>query len=250
MIRRINFTGRIKIPSKMVKITLTRRGKDIHSFNSTIDLSELDLPENGKVYVEAYQRSVIRRYDFGTVKEIEAQEPTELDFFENPEQLQFKIKVVDDEGKILAKTKPIRPEIEGRKTPLLSVKPDDEIGKELWFLDFEDEPLLLLNRKISGIESIAYESQFRQYTCPSILREILTQMIFVGKIGSLEWHDKWLKFVKKITPQEEIPEILDHEDTRFNSQEVNRWIKKAARRFSNRMKDEWKDVKRQIEVEK
>ena len=51
MKRRINFTQRIKIPQKNTSLTLIRENGVIKSFNAVINLQNLALPFDAKVFI-------------------------------------------------------------------------------------------------------------------------------------------------------------------------------------------------------
>ena len=96
MIRKLNYTNRIKIFQDDVRIRVDEKGG---LFFIDADLSSLsnsekyELPPNGVVYVEAYQPSVWMRFNYGYVKRIQAPKNHALEAFDNLEGIKFRIKV-------------------------------------------------------------------------------------------------------------------------------------------------------------
>ena len=66
MKRRVNFTGRKRIPRRDVSVSLMERDGP-RSFDATLRLDGSGLPKDAMVYVEAYHKTDYMRYPFGTV---------------------------------------------------------------------------------------------------------------------------------------------------------------------------------------
>lgn len=94
MIKRVNFTGRRRVPRDRVEIKVFE-GQP-RRFDATINLDGLRFLPNAAVYLEATcaGSSVIRRFSFGEVGAI--QPPTERELADvNGENVFFTLKVVD-----------------------------------------------------------------------------------------------------------------------------------------------------------
>jgi hypothetical protein len=66
MIRKYNYTGRLKISKD--RITINQVSKNgIKSFEAKISIGELGFPNNAHVYIEPYFKSSFMRFSFGTV---------------------------------------------------------------------------------------------------------------------------------------------------------------------------------------
>ena len=250
MKRRFNYTNRCKIPIEKISISLDRDEGSVRSFNATMDLNAMNLSSDAKVYVEAYHRTEVRRYDFGTVGNIVHPQDTELATLAYSENLKFRVLVVDESsqhGLILAHADRIKPVSEGDRKSILPVDFSRDLRQQIWLVDFaEDEgaPVLLFNRKIPNIENIARsDPQFIMYVYPAVIREVLTHMIFVEGVESpsdpsMDWHGDWLEFARRILPGEGPPEILNPQNKDFENGDVKGWIDKVVEEFCD-SRNEW-----------
>ena len=69
MIRTFNYTGRSRITRKMVRLELSEDSSGPPTFDLELDLQELALPEDARIWIEAYHRQSYMRFDWGTVSE-------------------------------------------------------------------------------------------------------------------------------------------------------------------------------------
>ncbi|MCZ7564979.1 MAG: hypothetical protein M5U08_15385 [Burkholderiales bacterium] len=67
MMRRLNFTGRRRIPRAKVTVRLVPAAGGVWAFDADYDLGEFDFPPASRVYVEAYNATSYMRFAFGTV---------------------------------------------------------------------------------------------------------------------------------------------------------------------------------------
>jgi hypothetical protein len=207
MKRRFNYTGRKKIGSDRISITLVHdENNEIQSFNARINLGDMKLPIDANVYIDAYHKTESKRFDFGNVINLSSRQETTLVGLAYAGQLKFKVVVVDksaEHGKILA----IADEIHPTAAPTKSILPVffKDIGQRIWMLDFsgsEGAPVLLINKKIPNIENIAKSNpQFIMFVYPSVIKEILIKIIFIDRVDSIndpsiDWHRDWLDFSK------------------------------------------------------
>lgn len=254
MKRRFNYTGRKKIERKRISITLVRQNRVIVSFNlKKLNLDDLNLPDDAKVYVEAYYRTELKRFDFGTVGNIVHPPSTDLTGLAYPENLKFRILIVDpSDRKILAHADGILPEESPLERAILPVEFKD-LGNEIWRIEYEGDegaPILCINRKIPNVQNIAKQDpQFVIYVYPAVIREILTHMVFVDEVTSttdpaIDWHAHWLKFCNKlgVTP----PEVLNHNDDNFDAEDALRWIDDVVTAFSNKYADKFQKYIQQL----
>jgi hypothetical protein len=94
MIKRVNFTGRRRIPRDRVQIEVfdgTPR-----SFSATINLTEISLPAGASVVLEATSAgsSIVERFEFGEVEDIRPPVDRKLRELES-EHVFFTLKVID-----------------------------------------------------------------------------------------------------------------------------------------------------------
>jgi len=239
MKRKLNYTGRMKIERKNISINFISESGGVVAFTVTkLDLTGLNLPPEAKVYVEAYYRTELRRFDFGTAGSITNPSPCDLRGMAYPENLKFRILVVaPSDGKLLAQGDRISLKKSGERKSILPVEFSD-LGNEIWLVKYEgdaDSPILIINSRIPGIQNIACrDAQFLTYVYPAVIREILAHMVFVDGVDSItepsvDWHGDWLRFVRLLGV--EIPEILNKDGDNFDKQKALKWIEDSVLAF-------------------
>lgn len=249
MKRRFNYTGRSRIPRQKISVILNKDGESAKSFTATIDLNGMNLPREAKVYVEAYHKTDVRRYDFGTVDDIIPPRNTGLATLAYSQNLKFRVLVVDESGHhglILAHADRIKLVSDVDTKSILPVEFRD-LGKQIWLIEFagdEDAPILVVNKNIPNIENMAKSNpQFILHVYPAVIREVLTHMIFVDRVDSLsdpsvDWHGDWVNFARKILPGAGPPEVLDPQSDNFVEEDVMDWINKVVEEFCA-SRNEW-----------
>ena len=111
MIRRLNYTGRVRIVREDVHVTVIERKGKLPFFKAELDLAGYGLPGDAKVYVEAYRQTFWMRFDFGSVGRLAAPEHPELSDFDSLEGILFRVRVTSSDGasgKLLAEADQIR----------------------------------------------------------------------------------------------------------------------------------------------
>ncbi|OAI41707.1 hypothetical protein AYO40_02625 [Planctomycetaceae bacterium SCGC AG-212-D15] len=205
-IRRLNYTGRKKIRREDVSIALTERPNLPATFDVDLKLSEYKLPDDALVSVEARLQTRWMRFGYGSVGAIVPAADRTLTEFDSTDGMVFSVKVTavsENPGKLLAEADgiPVRflNQTEERRNPLLPVKSDD-IGHEVYRLDFSnDPPILLVNRAAGDKEAIARSPLFMSIVYPAALREILTRIVQIEEVDDPDddgdsWQARWLKF--------------------------------------------------------
>src|SRR5437867_3260602 len=162
MLRKLNFTERVKLPRSHVRIALRRQADGYLSFEPTFSFEGIDAPAEARVYVEAYHRTSFMRFDCGSVGQLVMPADRRLTDIDGS-SIRFRIKVVDETDnahRIVAVADDIRvaesaPEA-GRRVPLLPVQFTDALEQQAWRIAFEpDSPVLELNNRINGVENSA-----------------------------------------------------------------------------------------------
>lgn len=245
MRRTLNFTGRQLIPEETLRF---ETGEDAsQDFDLELDFSDMGLPASAQIYVEAYYRTDLMRFNWGTVGTTDPSSDRTLEEFADVRAVRFRVKVVDadsDLGRILARREGIRPGAEQadgaegedgereKKDSLLPVAFVD-LGDELWRLSLNPAPTLELNNQDEGVErEFRYNPQFRSLVLPQVLRDVLTHILVVDPLPLDEirqaggWESKWLRFAEG-HHGDAPPEDADGE-----IQERRRWIDAAVARFS------------------
>lgn len=237
MIRKFNYTGRKKIKRTHVRIDLLRNGENRRFFNIRLQLTDMQLPENAHVYVEAYRRTAYQRFDFGTIGKLIFPVDRRLSRFSDVAIPLFRVKVVDRtgrHGRILASIDKIRPEsVDGGLTTgnrsLLFVEYDD-LGSTIWQLDLEgDWPVLKLNRNVEEISLIASsDNRFLPLVYPEAFRQILTRVMIADEHTDPDcdddWPSLWLNLACSL-PGMTIPPPIGKTDQQY-------WIDQAVEAFS------------------
>lgn len=246
MKRRFNYTGRKKIYREYISLFLNRDNEDIKSFSLELDLEKMNFKQDYKIYVEVYNKTDAKRFDFGTTGKKITPSDTSLSDIAYYRNIKFRILIVDETGKhgrIIAHADRIIPETDTEIIPILPVDFED-LGKQVWkisFSDIEGAPILILNKNIPNIETIPKtDPQFFMYIIPTIIREILFYIYFVEKIDStqdpsIEWHKNWLNYAKNILPNENPPENND-DSSQF---EIIVWIDKVIEEFCYNYNNKW-----------
>ena len=228
---KLHYTSRQRLLRRDVGITLS----DSSPLAFQVDKCSLDgysLPPAARVYIEAYRQMSYMRFPCGIVSDLRMSGPLVLGEFDSPEGIKFRIKVTDPaNGQLLADLDGIS---DPGKDALLSVKPED-IGEEVFSVDFTDEPLLLISDRIPAWKEMALDPVFASLVYPSVLRLILTRILLV-EVDSVDlddsddWRSKWLLFAKRHPGTGGLPDDLT------NFADVNDWIDGAVSAFAKRNK--------------
>ncbi|HMC23599.1 MAG TPA: hypothetical protein VKL19_17215 [Thermoanaerobaculia bacterium] len=236
MLRKLNFTERVKLPRSHVRIALRRQADGYLSFEPTFSFEGIDAPAEARVYVEAYHRTSFMRFDCGSVGQLVMPADRRLTDIDGS-SIRFRIKVVDETDnahRIVAVADDIRvaesaPEA-GRRVPLLPVQFTDALEQQAWRIAFEpDSPVLELNNRIIGVENIAKDDAlFFSLVYPAAVREILTEILLIDGHDafeeSTEWWALWIRWALQYanaplpTDSEDAPAWIDDVVSTFCSQ--------------------------------
>jgi len=255
MKRRFNYTGRQRIKRERISLSLIRENESITSFIlNRLELDGLTLPEDARVYVEAYYRTELKRFDCGTVNDLKIPLTGDLRELAYLQNLKFRILVTDPaNGKILAHADRFSPEAPAEKKSILPVEFKD-LGNEVWRVDYEGEggaPILCINSRIPNVQNIAKtDSQFFIHVYPAVLREILTHMVFVEGVDSVsdpeaDWHADWLKFSRDLGVNP--PDSLDTGNDNFNKYAAAEWINNVVEASCNQYTDRFQEYIHKLE---
>lgn len=212
---RLNFTGRRKISRSHVTIAVTGIG-GIETFTAELQLDRYGFPATAAVIVEAYRQLELLRFDFGTVGKLNPPASCRLSEFGTLNGLRFRVKVVSagvPRGRLLAVADRINPRNQQQQSlarvPLLAVRSQD-LGREVWRLDFSDEPLLLVNPRVVPKKHLVESVEFQTLALPEILRSILNRILLVEKVRTADesddWTSRWLRFAESMPGVGKVPE--------------------------------------------
>jgi hypothetical protein len=238
MIRRFNYTKRRRLPLERVAIEL-RPGAEAASFDAQIDLADLELPPQAKVFVEAHYKASYQRFDFGKVSAVIPPSNRLLDEIDRGSTVLFRIKVVDTSdtlGKIVAELDDISGKSSGTEPAgrecILPVNFRD-LGEEMWRLNLEDGSPVLEVSRFPGAESfVKNDPLFRALVLPEVVRQVLQKILdqeWEGAEEATGWEGNWIRFIGTFTS--ESPPAADAEE-----KPRMEWIDAAVRAFCDRLR--------------
>jgi hypothetical protein len=238
MIRRLNYTGRIKIHRTDLKLGTSEAGGGL-SFDANLRLSDYELPGEAQVFVEAYRQTSWMRFPFGTVAAIRPPENRKLSEFGSPEGIRFRVKVTQpgNEHVLLAVADHIRLALpdDSACESLLPVTPA-ELGNEIWQLDLDGaEPELLVNNMVTpDWRQLAYSPVFVSLVYPDVLRQVLVSILLNHKHrdidDDIDWKSRWLRFSTQLPGID--PNVPSEE---AGDDEVKQWVADAVAAFAKKL---------------
>ena len=256
MIRRLNYTGRKKIPRSAVTIRLLPTDDGGYAFSAELDLSALGFANNARVFVEAYNTASYMRFSFGTIAN--RRDPKDLHLTDiTPRPLpKFRLKVVDQSTRhglllgVADKLVPLRPHEDiANKQSLLPVDFCD-LGERIWRLELSDWPLLELNNRIDAVgEAARSGDSFLALVYPEVLRRILHEIVVVLDVTDMEfddsdWTSLWLRYVCSLPGVNEPPAGITEESKARRSEWIDDAVqafcrsRQARRRFETALRNE------------
>lgn len=257
MIRTLNYTGRKRIARDRISISVIDADKTTAHGDISIDLDGLALPPTASVYLEAYGRAGLRRFTVGEAVGQASASGITLSGIGAPENISFRLVVVEGfpVGRILASADRLKPsgsQAGEARQSILPVETDD-LGQLVWRVDFgEDGPTLVLNYAIPEIKHLAVsDARFFLYVYPSVVREVLTHMVFVEgtndpeDLDSREWQSHWLEFADMLVPSELRP-TLDIGKANFDRDSVRSWIDDVVSEFCTRQSSRWQQLQKDL----
>jgi hypothetical protein len=242
MRRRFNYTNRKRIRHQDVCLSITEDDAGRHRFQADLNLKASDLPQDGRVWVEAFDANAFMRFPFGTVASPRPDGDTTLDAFAGTDSYSFRVKVVDPDNhaRLLARSTGISavredPEGGARKSLLRVSKRD--LGHLPWKLEFPsgDYPLLVINNEIdAGISLPRSNPLFQALVFPVVLEVILRRILIDEEFmpgneydEDDAWKEAWLEFAGTLPGNSRLPvnEDIDKDQKEF-------WIEESVATFS------------------
>ena len=248
MIRRFNHTGRRTIAQRLAQVTLRKLASEEACFEIELDLNTYGFPGDARVRVDAWRSNAVQRWDFGTVDDL--RQPSQADRLlrDVPESAAFRVAVVaaDDSGLLYGLSSKLTPrrtttgdDEEQAVESLLHVEVVDDLGQEVWRLDFGDEepPVLQLNKSVDGIDQIIErDAAFRALVIPEVFRAILQRAVLVARVDPDDpepnaWTD-WLELAKQQAPEAEVPALNDPSNASQRDAALS-WIEQVVQQFAS-----------------
>jgi hypothetical protein len=239
VIRRLNYTGRVRIRREDVLIHVGSADEGF-PVSANLALGEYDFPSDALVSLEAYRQTTWMRFPYGTVGDIQAPQPENrsLAEFDVPDGVLFRLKITQagDKHILLGVADRIpagSPSDDADREPLLPVVPA-QLGDEIWQLDASDEPRLLVNKSVvSDWRQLAISPVFVALVYPAALRQILESILLWQQHRDVDdeydWRSKWLRFAIFLPGVDrELPDKEDEDATK-------QWIADAVAAFSEKL---------------
>jgi hypothetical protein len=238
MIRRLNYTDRKRIKREDVEIVLYERNGKSLTFDATLRLEGYGLPKDAVIFIEAYRRTSLMRFPFGTVSQTTPPAHRSLAEFDTSDGILFRIKISSSSpsrGKLLAEADQLsfrKPDSETEeRIPLLPVQGAD-LGPEISRVDFSDRPILLINSQLGNWRDVARSPVFASLIYPLTVRQILTRIVRIEKHfdtdDAEDWQSHWLKYATLL------PGVGDVPDENSGESQLDEWIEDAVRSFAKK----------------
>ncbi len=235
MRRKLNFTSRTKIPKSSVSITLRREMK-VLAFDASLDTSGLSFPRDAIVVVEAYYRTSLMRFDWGTVGRPVVPDDRRLTEIESDRVVHFRVKVVasDGSGRILGLADDLTVTEKSGGEDEMSLLPVNfvELGELPWRIDYSPAGATLeINRSIDEAERLVRsDPKTAGLLFPAAAREILTRIVLVDQHeleeDGDEWWNLWLRWASSMVPDA----LMEGDD----AGERMAWIEEVVKVFAAR----------------
>ena len=242
----LNFTGREDIDRKLVEITHEKDVRPLKIYLKT-DPALKDEPKYAgcNVVLEAYLRTKAERRELGPIADLKTKEEVVFKEFDSPENVQFRLKIVNPSDKMLKgyvsglkeREKKQESDSESNRVPLLPVNwaaDTDNMGGRFWKLDLAGPTLLLAQGKFASLGDVT-QPVFKALAFPSIMREVLTEAFITRFDNPPPWAENWERLAQ-ILGAEARPSLPDSEKSRQVIQEhfenVRAWIDSVAALFA------------------
>ena len=229
MITRINSTGRRKLTSKEVAITVhaAERDGEPRTFDAQLDLAAFADVPSAAVVLEALWAgsSTVLRFPWGTVAAPLPPDDRRLAGLFG-KRVKFHAKVIDQSetiGRLLGYGQYLEPtgtdESEAERNSLLPVELSEEIGHEPWRLDFDrpDSVYLLINSRAPGLrDHLDFTSAMQSLVLAPAVRSILQVSLShrPDETPAGHWSRSWTKLGTGWHPERLDPGTLPEEEHR------------------------------------
>ena len=188
MIRRLNYTHRKRIQQHRISIELHETDDDsLFTFTADLNLQGMGLPSDALVVIIANRGNVAIRFDWGTVAKLSPPQDCRLIGIASNPSFRVMALAPDGSGRLLALAERVKPKRGSTSSSLLWLQEED-LGKEVWRLDFaDDNPTMLVNKNIPGISvAVREDDTFRALVIPEVLRAILTRALIVEECAVVD----------------------------------------------------------------
>jgi len=236
--RRLNGTGRRRIERRHAQVSLRPAERDEPPvFDLSLELGPYGFPQDARVRVEAWRSNTVQRWDFGTAGALAPPAEKERRLTEAPASSQFRVIVVagGSSGLLLGHAPNIRPVLPRRS--LLPVRESEDLGDEVWRVDFGDgmdQPELLINPGVEGISEIVRgDGAFRSLVMPDVLRTILARIVLVEREDPEDSEGPWEGWfgIARALLSDDPPRLKpDADDAEIAA--ASKWIDRVVKAFA------------------
>jgi len=206
--RRINSTGRKRIPRDTVDIRLEPlKAAEPQTASARFGVQEMGFPSNASVVLEAYQRSSAMRFECGTVGAPKIPALLQLNELDRANPVLFRLKVVEGStgtGKILGSAERIRPTGNDNEDGRRSIFPikESDLGAEVWRVTFGDDgPWLVLNYRVPSFKHRILENPLLAgVILPAAFRVVLEHLVedcIPDDEDDEDWRVLWLRYLRE-----------------------------------------------------
>jgi hypothetical protein len=234
--RRVNSTGRKRIPHARVRVALDPVKADQPlSATPNIDLQGLDFANDATIVFEAYQRSNAMRFELGTIANPLGPTKLELNELDPASSVLFRLKIVsqgEHEGRLLGSAERLRPASDDDGKGKRSLFPVDlrDLGPLLWKVEIGDAgPRLLLNYAVPGfIDRVQKDPLIQGVLLPAALKIVLDRLSTDTASDEEDegaWQADWLQFCREDLRLADDPSDLKTDEERED------WVTDGVRRF-------------------
>lgn len=177
-----NYTNRKTIKNSAFQINIEERAEDYVRVKLNLDLKSIKPPENSKIVLDAYDRSIHERYNVND----QATQIQDFIEFNSEAKLKFRLRIVsttgENQGKVFAASKEIKPKENSTRTEKDEFfKPiAEDLGDLPWDIDWdgdETEPKVRINIKLQDHFGGWRNSTLQALLLPQMLKELLLGII-------------------------------------------------------------------------
>lgn len=242
--RRVNSTGRSRIPRAAVHARITGDSGDVR-LTFGLDLSGLPkMPPHAKVWLDVYRRGGLEQFSLGTVGDLRRLDDEPLRRFGDSMGILLRIRIVStdegDEGRLLAFGDQLRPtlpkEDEAARRPILPFRGNDSLGQEIWRLEVNVEgPVVMMNSGLPSWNTTARSPHFVMFVYPEIMRQVGRWVAMARRDGETvdsagDALADWMRFVESLDVD------LLEVDADSDEEDLVRFADRCAAQFSNRIR--------------
>ena len=237
MLRTINYTGRSKINRDDVRISVHEEPGKPPCFDAEFEFLER-FPSESTIYVEAYYKETLQRFEFGTVGNVKRPSDRELSAVDLSGTTLFRVRVVDESGhigRLLGAAEALRPEgtEDDSNSDSLMILKTGRLGSLPWKVEVPTDggkPTLIINNQIPDALSRAKSDPgFYSLILPGALQQVLfqyfSQEVVEDDLEVNEQRQKWLDLAR--TLESDPPDTYDLE-------ELGAWIERVLEAFCDR----------------